>query len=118
MTNLHRRYSLARRIPSDEAWERLPLASQRALAETLLEESIEAIAVDGHQPDKWESLELRCAIDALDQRLYASILVFISRALMPVPDRNAFGGFAREPLTSLDELRGAFALARLGHEPQ
>ena len=70
------------------------------------------IGSDGREPDNWESLELRCAIDALEQRLYASMLVFITRALLPVPDRNSFLGLQRERAASLADLRGAFAQAR------
>jgi hypothetical protein len=110
-TNQRRRLSLASRIPDEEAWARLPTASQRALAETLLQESIEVIGSDGREPDNWEALELRCAIDALDQQLYASMLVFIGRALMPVPDRKSFLGYRREAVASLEDLRSAFVQA-------
>ena len=90
----------------------LSAASQRALAESLLEESIDVIGSEGREPDDWEALDLRCAIDALDQRLYSSMLVFINRALMPVPDHKSLLGFRRDAIASLQDLRSAFAQAR------
>jgi hypothetical protein len=113
-----KRVSLASRIPDDEAWTCLPPASQRAVAEALLEESIEVIGSDGREPDNWEWLELRCAIDALDLRLYAPVLVFVRRALMPVPDRNRPLGLTRKTAASLRDLRSAFARVRCGAAAQ
>ena len=111
------RTTLVNRIPDETLWETMPEASQRAVAQALLHDAIELIAGEQREPDNWEALELRCAIDALEQGLYATLLVFVERALLPVTSRRAFLGFRRESVVSLAELRSAFASSQAAEHP-
>lgn len=103
------RSAVISRIPAETEWREMPEAQQRSVARTLLHDAIELIGAEGREPDLWESLELRCAIDAFEQHLYATLLVFVERALRPVPNRRPFFGLRSPRTASLDELRTAFA---------
>jgi hypothetical protein len=104
-----KRSAVVSRIPGETQWREMPVGQQRSFASTLLRDAIEVIADEGREPDPCESLELRCAIDALEQRLYATLLVFVERALRPVPNRRPFFGFRGDKVASLNDLRQAFA---------
>lgn len=110
--DMDKRSLLAGRIPGERIWLGLSSRSQRTAAEAVLDEAIDVIADQRREPDDWESLELRCAIDAFDQRLYATALTFVARALRPVPEHRGLLAFARGPATSIAELRAEFARAR------
>jgi len=49
-----------------------------AAGRSSLDQTLDLIAAEGREPDAWESLELRCAIDAFEQQLYATLLVFVA----------------------------------------
>ena len=102
-----KRRALMAGLPSDRRLVEMPTGVKHRLIETLIARALDAIEEEQHAPDRWQSLDLKSALAALEAGMYVAAMAFVERALAPMPEQRAAGSNGG---ATIQDLRAQLAL--------